>query len=671
MGISGVILFNSVLIGMEQTDRAYGRSNPTLDFLEHVCLAIYTIELLLNLLIDPFKLFSDVWMLFDSLIVTVGVYGFAMSAAGENTSKFGSITILRTLRLMRLARTIKLLKRVRVLWMLVKGLMESVATMANTLILLLIVMYLFSCISMEIITTSELAVGDTADPEFKEIVDKYFCNIPTTMLTLVQFLTLDSIGAIYKPLTERQPLLVFYFAAVILIVSIVILNLVTAVIVTDALNGARNERLEEAEQETRKRKRFVANLRNIFHRVDIDGSGLVTSCEFLKLSDEDLHEVITLSGINEPAKLFQMIDLDDSGGLDIDEFCEGLWHIMVDKVPMETRRLERRVELMYERMRLSKRTEICLLEAVGELVACQQAFLDSRKIENKLGRNVKSLENLLQELTESLHSGQQPRKANDEKRMISGLSMNTIQRTCSTNGGPTAENDKLLAVAESLPPAAALLARKQNSNRESTISSGSPAQPQEMMDCSRRESGAETLHFYDENIFLPALQVDATTRELGNPQPPPWAQEFIEEVRALIAAFPCRVVPTRASSPTRSGSPTRNGIPNGDCWLCGRGGSKGRGRRPSLTGRRSLGGTSGIEEERVELPLAARSVSPDDYALPVLSTLEAVQIEDIALTTAPREVGLDVSDPDLVPNRDVDRVALETLRHAIQEPFRG
>ena len=63
-----------------------------------------------------------------------------------------------------------------------------------------------------------------------------------TMITLSQFVTQDSIAAIYSPLIKARPVLVLYFLALLFIVSIALMNLVTAVLVEGALEHARQEK---------------------------------------------------------------------------------------------------------------------------------------------------------------------------------------------------------------------------------------------------------------------------------------------------------------------------------------------------------------------------------------------------------------------------------------------
>ena len=97
---------------------------------------------------------------------------------------------------------------------------------------LVLILYIAACVGVELVTKAK---GDTVDAEWGDIVALYFPNLTTTMLTLTQFVTLDSIGEIYAPLVKKQPLLMVYFAIFLLVVSITLMNLITATIVESSL----------------------------------------------------------------------------------------------------------------------------------------------------------------------------------------------------------------------------------------------------------------------------------------------------------------------------------------------------------------------------------------------------------------------------------------------------
>ena len=71
----------------------------------------------------------------------------------------------------------------------------------------------------------------------------HFPDLSTTMVTLMQFVTLDSIHAIYIPFIEKKPVIcTSLFLLLIMFVSVALMNLVTAVIVEGAIAQANSER---------------------------------------------------------------------------------------------------------------------------------------------------------------------------------------------------------------------------------------------------------------------------------------------------------------------------------------------------------------------------------------------------------------------------------------------
>merc|ERR1719327_391309 len=116
----------------------------------------------------------------------------------------GPLMVLRVLRLFRLARAVRLLVQFKTLWMLVRGLISSAGTIMYTFILLFLMLYIFACLSVELIFKSEQKKHHA---DFKQLVDEYWCDLPTSMLTFVQFVNLDSAAGIYAPMIKRDPIL--------------------------------------------------------------------------------------------------------------------------------------------------------------------------------------------------------------------------------------------------------------------------------------------------------------------------------------------------------------------------------------------------------------------------------------------------------------------------------
>ena len=96
-------------------------------------------------------------------------------------------------------RKLQLLVHFKTLWWLVQGLMTSCGTTLSALALLFFVIYVFACNGREVITKQDgLKFHD--DEVVRANIEDIFSTLPVLMLTLTQFVTLDSVAGIYGPL---------------------------------------------------------------------------------------------------------------------------------------------------------------------------------------------------------------------------------------------------------------------------------------------------------------------------------------------------------------------------------------------------------------------------------------------------------------------------------------
>merc|ERR1712072_1144821 len=136
--------------------------------------------------------------------------------------------------------------------------------------------------------------------------------------------TLDSCAAIYGPMIRFVPSLAMYFFSFIMIVSIALMNLVTAVIVEGAIEQAKQ--IKEA----------IPKISEVFHLLDADGSGDVSLEEVANADDNVKGILLEVLKADDLVDLFEMLDVDGSGSLDIDEFCDGVVKMVQSDQPVET-----------------------------------------------------------------------------------------------------------------------------------------------------------------------------------------------------------------------------------------------------------------------------------------------------------------------------------------------
>lgn len=168
---------------------------------------------------------------------------------------------------------------------------------------------------------------------------EYFRGLDNSVFTLVQLFTFDSIAAIYRPLVQHRPWLFFYFMAVLLVLSIALMNLVTAIMVEGALAIAEQDKSLRKNQEQAKKKRQMAQLKLMFDELDEDGSGELTLDEINSAPADVMQSLFEIAGTEDIPTLFEMLDYDGGGTLETDEFCEGIFKASTSTKPLELDRL--------------------------------------------------------------------------------------------------------------------------------------------------------------------------------------------------------------------------------------------------------------------------------------------------------------------------------------------
>merc|ERR1712008_254218 len=103
-----------------------------------------------------------------------------------------------------------------------------------------------------------------------------------TMLSLLQFVSMDSISSLYFPLILEDPGLMFYFIPFILIVSVSLMNLVTAVIIEGAIEQGNQDREVMARYKQHSFKQMQPHLRQMFKDIDMNSDNSITREELLQ-----------------------------------------------------------------------------------------------------------------------------------------------------------------------------------------------------------------------------------------------------------------------------------------------------------------------------------------------------------------------------------------------------
>jgi voltage-gated sodium channel len=200
--IIGLIIFNSITIGMETFSFIMSKFGEKLLLIDKIILTIFIIEISLKLYVYGFSFFKSGWNIFDFSIVAIALLPAS-----------GSLAVLRSLRIFRSLRLIKNLPRLRFI---VESLLLSLPSIGWIFILLTLVFYVFSVIGTKLFGTS-----------FPE----WFGSLWASMFSLFQIMTLEGWAEIARTVNQKYPFSYFYFISFILIASYTTLNIFIAIVV--------------------------------------------------------------------------------------------------------------------------------------------------------------------------------------------------------------------------------------------------------------------------------------------------------------------------------------------------------------------------------------------------------------------------------------------------------
>jgi voltage-gated sodium channel len=229
--ITTLIIFNSILIGLETYPSLYEPNRQLFFFIDYVILAIFAVEIVLKLYVEKQRFFKNPWNIFDFTIVLGSLVLY-------NTP---FVSVLRIFRVLRVLRTITALPSLR---RIVNALFMAIPTIGSVILLMAIIFYVY-------------AVMGTAF--FAKVAPEFFGNLQLSFITLFQTFTLESwASGIFRPIFAEVEWSWLYFISFIIIATFIMINLIVGEIVNNAQKIS-----EEIEDETKDIKEDTVEIKEL------------------------------------------------------------------------------------------------------------------------------------------------------------------------------------------------------------------------------------------------------------------------------------------------------------------------------------------------------------------------------------------------------------------------
>lgn len=204
MLIIGVIVLNSLILGLETSSAIMERHGSFLVLVDKVCLAIFVVELSIKLYAYRLTFWRSGWNVFDFVVVAIAL-----------TPNIGPWSILRSLRILRVFRLLTMVPQLRKV---VAAFIHSIPGLAGVIMVMAIFFY----------TSAVLATN-----LFGEAFPEWFGSLGKSLFSLFQIMTLESWSmGIVRPVMDIYPWAWAFFVPFIIIATFTILNLFIGIIVS-------------------------------------------------------------------------------------------------------------------------------------------------------------------------------------------------------------------------------------------------------------------------------------------------------------------------------------------------------------------------------------------------------------------------------------------------------
>jgi voltage-gated sodium channel len=218
VGITALIVFNALLLGLETFPSMEQRFGLLIDILNALILLVFIVEIGLKIVAFGWPFWRDGWNWFDLAVVAVAILPMSDGLEG--------LRALRAVRLLRLVAVVPSLRRV------VEGLLRALPSLGSIVVLLLLLLYVFSVMATRMFGTTH--------PDF-------FGSLGASAFSLFTVMTLEGWPDLARKVMESHPAAWMFFISFIMLSSWAVLNLFIGVIV-DSMQSNTVEEVEEVER---------------------------------------------------------------------------------------------------------------------------------------------------------------------------------------------------------------------------------------------------------------------------------------------------------------------------------------------------------------------------------------------------------------------------------------
>ncbi len=199
--ITGLIIVNAIILGLETMPRVNAAIGAQLMLLDTIIVWIFVAEIALRLAAHGLRFFRDPWSVFDFLVVAISL------------SSMSGLSALRAFRVFRVLRMLNAFPSLRTV---IAAMLRALPGVASVGVVIVIILFVASVIATKL---------------FGESTPDLFGDLFTSMFTLFTVMTLEGWPDVARTVIAEYPYAWIFFVIFILVGTLTMLNLFVAIIV--------------------------------------------------------------------------------------------------------------------------------------------------------------------------------------------------------------------------------------------------------------------------------------------------------------------------------------------------------------------------------------------------------------------------------------------------------
>jgi len=328
--IASLLFFNLILIIIETDQQSSGQEVPlAVTWMLRVILMIFMFEVAIRIILEKRDYFRTPANIIDITVVILDIISEFLSFMLGDLPNLSSLRLVRLLRLVKVVRTFTMLRELAFMVHSLGGALRAIVWAA---FLLFFMLTFCSILAVHVVHPLNQKVANTGIYQGCERCPRAFETVMDSNLTFLQTIVAgDSWGKVSIPIMENYPWTIVFFSAMLVSITLGVMNLILACIVDEAMDSRESDRNYQL---ALKRKGFMAackELMGVWKSLDLDGDGLLSRHEMKTAFDTNLAFAKAIRSLDMRREdidmLFEMMDRDKSGQVDYEEFILVLYQV--------------------------------------------------------------------------------------------------------------------------------------------------------------------------------------------------------------------------------------------------------------------------------------------------------------------------------------------------------